>query len=250
MNFFKRLLGKPGKDDASGERPAAQDTGGAVFNIEPFDYEVRMVHLPERGSPQVWKSRSMYADPKYVYITPPPEWNGEIPTSQPVTLYFMTEARATEFDAVLLAHREHGELLVRVERPEKMAWKTKDGAPVNQKRKFVRIEVSLPTHLALIVPTLGGSTLKVDEPHDARMIDLSLEGCLLLSNFEPALQRLVEVRVLGPVFPLSVQGKVVRVQLGMTQGYQYTIAIVFQSMTQVTKDMIGRYIVDRQREHR
>lgn len=242
MNFFKRLLGR------SKEGDAGVAAGDASPTHEPFDYEVRIVHLPERAAPRVWKTRSTHVEGGFIHITPPAEWGSEVPTSDPVSLYFMTDARSAEFDARLLPVSGGGAFVVKVARPENLVWKDKEGSSVHQKRKFLRVDVSLPAHLSLIIPTLAGSTLKVDEPHEARMVDLSLEGCSLLSDFDPGVQRLVEVRVLGPVFPLSVQAKTVRVQLGMQQGFQYNIALVFQNLTHVTKDMIGRYIIDNQKE--
>lgn len=248
MNFFKRLLKGSGDGEPARSRADASAGGERVGAREVFDHEVRIVYLPERQSAKMWKTRSTEADEGFIYITPLPEWNGQVPTPEPVTFYFMTPGRTAEFDGQMLAIREGGHFAVKVARPDQMVWRDKDEAAVHQKRRFLRIETSLPAHLSRIVPTLAGSTLKVDEPNEARMVDLSLEGCSLLSDFDPGVDRLVEIRVLGPVFPLSVQGKAVRVQIGMTQGFRYTIAIVFQNLTQVTKDMIGRYIVERQKE--
>lgn len=248
MNFLRRLLKGSGGADSARSGADSSGAGERGGNREPFDHEVRIVHLPERQPAKVWKTRSTQADDGFIYISPLPEWNGQVPTSDPVTFYIMTDARTAEFDGTLVATREGGQFAVKVARPDQMVWREKDETAVHQKRRFLRIETSLPAHLSRIVPTLAGSTLKVDEPNEARMVDLSLEGCSLISDFDPGTGRLVEVRVLGPVFPLSVQGKAVRVQIGMTQGFQYTIAIVFQNMTQVTRDMIGRYIIERQKE--
>lgn len=244
MNFFKRLL----KGSGSGEDPAQGASSPAsrtpASEMEPFDFEVRMVHLPEGGSPRVWKTRAVKADAHWIYIEPP---EGPPLPSQPVTLYVMTDTRSTEFDAAVRPINLGDEQMLRVERPPELTWKTKEGA-VSQKRKFLRIDVSLPIHLSVVVPTLSGKTLKVDEPHDARMVDLSVEGCSVLTDFEPPVDRLVEVKVLGPVFPLTVQGKIVRVIASPNPTFRFSAAIVFHNHSAVTRDMIGGFILERQRE--
>ena len=193
MNFLKRFLKGSGDADAARSRADSSAASERSGGREPFDYEVRIVYLPERQSAKVWKTRSVQADEGFIYVIPLREWNGQVPTSETVTFYFMTELRTAEFDGVMIPVREGGQLVVKVARPEQMVWRDKDETAVHQKRRFLRIETSLPAHLSRIVPTLAGSTLKVDEPNEARMVDLSLEGCSLLSDFDPGVDRLVEI---------------------------------------------------------
>lgn len=249
MNFFKKLLKGSGPAESTSASEARASVGRAPAEAEPFDYELRIVHLPQGGAAKVWKTRTVKADHDYIYALPPLDWEGKMPTAEPLSLYLMTDARTTEFDSILKPIREGSQVLLRINRPTDLEWKSKEGSnSASQKRKFLRIDVSLPTHISVVVPTLSGSGLKVDEAHEARMIDLSLEGCSIVSDYSPPVDRLIEVKVLGPVFPLVVQGKVIRVKPSPIPNFKHNAAVVFQNLSQVTRDMIGSYILERQKE--
>jgi hypothetical protein len=251
VNFFKRLL-KGGSEPQESAPPAVRPgppSGSSLADAEPFDYEVRIVHLPPGGAPRVWKTRTVKADPSAIYLLPPHGWEETMPQSEPLSLYVMTESKSSEFDSIVRPHRVGDEVLLRVDRPPELTWKSKDGGSAGQqKRKFLRIDVSLPALVSEVIPTLSGSALRVDEGHEARMIDLSMEGASLLSNWDAPADRLVEIKVLGPVFPLTAQARVVRVRPSPQPSFRFNIACAFQNTNQVTRDMIGQYILDRQKE--
>lgn len=171
-----------------------------------------------------------------------------LPTTEPVSVYIMGEGHTAEFDSIVTPVREAENRLLRVDRPANLDWKIKNGSSAHQKRKYLRIDVSLPARISQIVPTLSGSPLKMDEPRNCRLIDLSVEGCSVLTDFEPPVQHLVEIKVLGATFPLHVQGMVVRVKPSSGSEFKYCSAIAFHDVTEVTRDMVGNFILGRQRD--
>lgn len=211
--------------------------------------EVRLAYLPAGGAPKVWRTRSVKADEQYIYLLPPAgEWS--FPADEPITVYVIGDEMSADFDSPIVMTSDGNDVLFTVERPPSLTWKSAEvNLTAHQKRKYLRVEVALPCHIGMVVQTPAGRMARVTDGR-GRMINLSVEGCQMLLEEEPLPDHPIDIKVLGAAFPLHVQGRTVRVKphAGQMIPFNYNVAISFSNLSSVSRDLIGRYIVERQKE--
>ncbi|MBM3463144.1 MAG: hypothetical protein FJX76_13660 [Armatimonadetes bacterium] len=152
MSFFKNWARKV-LDSLSGDSRAPEDDEG---DEEALDWSARLVYAPVRGAARVWKTQATGATPEAIFLLPPnTEWESSLPAEEPVTVVFTRPGEMAEFECVVRRIPGPRGLRLSVDRPETLGWRKAD-TPVNQNRKFLRVEISLPAEVSMIEPSVSG----------------------------------------------------------------------------------------------
>lgn len=241
MSFFRLW----GRKKAGGEADAAPPP--APSDEEEFSYSVRLVYVPPQGNARVWKTQTARASATQIWLLPPnTEWESSLPRDKPVSVVLVGAGEMAEFDSVLTPQRQGGELWLLASRPAVLEWKKADTGG-NQHRKFLRVDVSLMAEVATLEPGAGGK-LKASAPRNGRVTDLSIQGMSLRLDFDPGAGRLIEIRVLSHHFSLQAQARVIRARrVAESDVFPYEAAVSFENLSSVTRDMIGSFILSKQR---
>ncbi len=211
------------------------------------------MHLTGQGTPEVWKTNTLTIQGDTIWMTVPLEdaWELSLPLDERVSVYIMARAEMIEFDSKVRKMRLGEQTFLAVERPPGSTWKKSEISANYENRKFLRIEVSLPANCTMIIPTMSGKSFRTTEPRRCRLHDINIEGASMLLDFEPAVDHLMEVKVLSHNFPLHVQGRVIRAKPfahPRHKEFSYNAAITFVNLSPVMRDMIGTYILERKKE--
>jgi len=67
-------------------------------------------------------------------------------------------------------------------------------------------------------------------------------------DFDPPAGRSCDIRVLHTGFSLQVQSKIIRAKPSGDAQFPYQVAVAFENLNSVTRDMIGQFILSRQRD--
>lgn len=237
MSLFRRWLGR----DKGPSPPPPSDA------LEPFDYPVRIVHVPERSAALVWKTHTAGATEVDILLLPPnTEWESTLPLDRPVTVVLTASGRLAEIEGTLRVERRNTAVFLALPRPAELQWQTSE-VGAQQSRKYLRVDVSLPARVSTVLPSSPGVRPRTSEPRTARVQDLSLEGMSLRIDFQPAPGDRLEVVISSPGLNVQVQSRVVRVKPGDGE-LPFVAALAFDHLSAVNRELIGSYVLSRQRK--
>ncbi len=244
--MFKRLF--PNKAASSGAAADASATAPELTSHNGFEFldlEVRLVQPSREGSPQVWTTRTLKGDDNHLYLLLPDNWNHRRPPDPPMTLYVTGETTTLAgFDSQVVTVQDGPQPLLRVARPASLP--RASTSTEQARRRQARVEVNVTGEIRQVFLATGGKGVRTDEPRACRMVDLSVEGCQLLTNFGPPVQQMVEITLPGSAHPLQAQGVVVRVSPSTRSAeFRYSVGVSFQSLLADTRKQIAQYLIER-----
>ena len=238
---------KKKKPDSQDEAPALDLSG------EPFEYDIRMVWLPPQGDAMVWKTRTLLADDRFIYMPAPTGENGlSLPPHQEVTVYLMDDYSVAEFDCHPEEFEHEDGPVLRVERPTDIPWKARSdqGKGGDHARRYIRADVTIHAEWLPIVRTVRGMTRKTETPARCMVVDLSLEGAQILTDVEMLEQSLLLLVFPPHIIRVQMEAKVVRsreVSVPERPEFPWTAALLFTQVDDIKKSLIGQYIVEREK---
>lgn len=231
-----------------GEQVQAAGTSG-----EALEVDVRMVWLPPRESPRVWKTRSFMLDSEFIYLHPPEqEWETTLPHDQDVTVYLMNGEAVTDFDCRVERRMFGGAPVLCIAPPGDAQWKSRIGAGggPEQRRQHIRADVAILAECSPLVYSSSGASPKAETALRCRIVNLSAGGALMVAEAELTPDCLVRLTFPPHLIPLQVTAKVLRsreASLEFQRSFPCQAALSFNEMADSSRALIGRYVVDRLR---
>ncbi len=213
--------------------------------MKPEDIKInQLLEIEAEGEKGRLASRVEEIKDDYLFISMPMKKGALVPLwpGQEINLVFRDKHGSVGGVSRVVSRRREPLPHLIVTRPQKLV-------PINQKREFVRLPVSLNVRFKVVKQD---SQVKPEEPpeiQEGMTIDLSAGGLLLTTKALLEAGQLLELKVeLSENESIYCKASVVRVFPRKHQNEDWKVAIIFEDINERQRDRIFKFIFDKQRE--
>lgn len=212
--------------------------------MKPEDIRInQLLEIEVEGEKDRLASRVEEIKDNYLFISMPMKKGALVPLwpGQEIRLIFRDKHSSVGGTSRVVSRRREPLPHLIVNRPLKLV-------PVNQKREFVRLPVSLNVRFKLV----DDSAVKTDDPAEimeGTTIDISAGGLLFTTKSLLHANHLVELELkLTDKDSIYCKANVVRVFDRKHQNEDWKVALIFEDINERQRDRIFKFIFDKQRE--
>lgn len=212
--------------------------------MKPEDIRInQLLEIEIEGEKERLASRVEEIKDNYLFISMPMKKGALVPLwpGQEIRLIFRDKHSSVGGASRVVSRRREPLPHLIVNRPLKLV-------PVNQKREFVRLPVSLNVRFKV----LDDTAVKTDEPPEimeGTTIDISAGGLLFTTKALLCTNQLLELELkLTEKDSIYCKANVVRVFDRKHQNEDWKVALIYEDIHERQRDRIFKFIFDKQRE--
>jgi c-di-GMP-binding flagellar brake protein YcgR len=212
--------------------------------MKPEDIKInQLLEIEIEGEKQRLASRVEEIKDNYLYISMPMRKGALVPLwpGQEIKLIFRDRFSTVGGSSKVISRRRDPLPYLVVNKPERFF-------PVNQKREYVRLQVSLMVRFRTINEDNNGVNQE-DAIYQGNTLDISAGGLLMTTRALLKKDQMIELELQLPdQDSVFCKSRVIRVWDRKRETDDFRVAIEFENITDRQKDKIFKFIFQKQRE--
>jgi len=213
--------------------------------MKPEDIRInQLLEIEVEGEKGRLASRVEEIKDNYLFISMPMKKGALVPLwpGQEIKLIFRDKHSSVGGVSRVISRRREPLPHLIVNRPQKLV-------PVNQKREFVRLPVSLTIRFKVVNPNAEVKPDEIPEIQEGLTIDISAGGLLFTTKALLQAGQVLELEVkLTEKESIYCKANVVRVFDRKHQNEDWKVALIYEDINERQRDRIFKFIFDKQRE--
>jgi len=213
--------------------------------MKPEDIRInQLLEIEVEGEKARLASRVEEIKDNYLFISMPMKKGALVPLwpGQEIKLIFREKNSSVGGASRVISRRRDPLPHLIVSRPQRLV-------PINQKREFVRLPVSLNVRFKVVNQNVEVNAEDAPEIQDGITIDLSAGGLLITTKALLQAGQILEMEIkLTEKDSIYCKAIVVRVFDRKHQNEDWKVAIIYEDINERQRDRIFKFIFDKQRE--